>query len=178
MKSMIWNLYSIFRIGIWKLRYGKKIWFNTFKQRINPNARVHIKGKGLVSIKSLATRTNVHLSCHGGKLEIGNSVYFNRNCIVDCRKRISIGDNCLFGPNVCVYDHDHKFDSNSISKFDFNMDEVVIGKNCWIGAGVVILKGTIIGENTIVAAGTVVKGEIPSNSIVYNEKQLVIKNRS
>ena len=52
---------------------------------------------------------------------------------------------------------------------------VVIGDNVWCGCNVVILKGVKIGDNCVIAAGTVVNKDIPSNSMVYQERELVIK---
>ena len=51
---------------------------------------------------------------------------------------------------------------------------VEIGKNCWIAANVTILKGTSIGDNCVIGTGCVVKGLIPSSSIVTQESKLKI----
>ena len=88
---------------------------------------------------------------------------------------IVIEDECIFGPNVCVYDHDHIFDENGIDNYNFSYKDVHIGRGCWIGAGAIILKGTNIGEGSIVGAGTIVKGVVPPHSIVTNKRDLVIK---
>ena len=52
---------------------------------------------------------------------------------------------------------------------------MVIGDNCWIGAGVIILKGTNIGEGSIIGAGCIIKGVIPPHSIVTMNRQLSIR---
>ena len=101
-------------------------------------------------------------------------MYLNRNCLVTAHKCIKIGDDCSFGPNVVMYDHDHCFDHNG-KKEGFNTGEINIGNNCWIGAGVTILRGTNIGDNCVIGAGTVVKGDIPANSLVMQRRELVIK---
>lgn len=95
----------------------------------------------------------------GAKLKLGNMVYFNSDCKIICRKNISIGDNTIFGSNVYIYDHDHVFDAeDGVKRKEFKCSDVVIGKNCWIGAGSIILRGTHIGDNCVVGAGSVVKG--------------------
>ena len=110
----------------------------------------------------------------GGKLTVGTQSFFNTNCTIVCHENIKIGSGCLFGPNVCVYDHDHKYGYEGISS-DYKTSQVIIGDNCWIGANTVILKGTYIGANSVIGAGTVVKGNIPPHSIVYSARELTIK---
>ena len=136
------------------------------KIKITENGKVYFG-------ENLTTFNNVHLSAVGGKLEIGDNVFFNRNCIVVCREGIKIGDGCVCGPNVCIYDHDHQFGYEGIGS-DYKTSQVSIGDNCWIGANSVILRGTHIGDHSVIGAGTVVKGDIPPHSIVYSSRELVI----
>lgn len=110
------------------------------------------------------------------KLVIGNNVYFNKRMIISCKKNIEIGDNCIFGPDVKIYDNNHKFKKNgSVSACEYNCDDIIIEKNCWIGANCVILKGTHIGRNCVIGAGTVLSGNIPDNSIVSNTRNLDVR---
>ena len=131
---------------------------------------------GIVQIGNhITVRDNVHLSAvSNGKIVIGSKTFINRNCIFVSRKEINIGNNVGFGPNVCIYDHDHCFDSNG-KKEGYSLDSVVIEDNCWIGAGCIILKGTHIGKGCVVGAGCVVKGSVPSNSLVTMNRSLEIR---
>ena len=123
-------------------------------------------------------RANFSISLSdGGKLLIGDNVFFNRGCSINCRKEVLIGDNCIFGENVLVYDHDHCFDCNSGLKEGYVCRKIVIGEGCWIGAGTIILKGVTIGDNVLISAGSLVKRDIPSNSLFYNKREnSVIRN--
>lgn len=56
------------------------------------------------------------------------------------------------------------------------MKEVNIGENVWIGANVVILRGTNIGNNSVIAAGSIINGNIPANKIVYQERTLKFRD--
>ena len=74
---------------------------------------------------------------------------------------------------MVIYDHDHKFGEDGI-RSGYNTAPVMIEKNCWIGAGVIILRGTHIGEGSVIGAGCVVKGEIPPHSLVTADRSLSI----
>ena len=82
---------------------------------------------------------------------------------------ITIGCHCLIGPNVGIYDFDHRheLDGTPFSSQGMETVPVAIGDNVWIGSNAVILKGSTIGDNAIIASGTVVSGNIPPNCLVY-----------
>ncbi len=108
-------------------------------------------------------------------LSIGDNCYFNTNCFIGTRRRIIIGKHCLFGPGVSIIDNNHGFEKGKgISSNWYSDGEVVIGNECWFGANVTILKDSHIGDGCIIGAGCVVKGNIPSNSIVTNHSCLHI----
>lgn len=112
-------------------------------------------------------------------IELGNNVFINRNVIVACRKHIVIGENTVIGPNVVIYDHDHRFDAQGRVKESapnpYKEGDVIIGKNVWIGAGAIILRGTTIGDGSIIAAGAIVKGNIPEGVLVRRENNNIIE---
>ena len=168
---MLVKVISVFLQLLLKIRYGKRLKLSNIRQIIRLNTRIHIGKNGFLSIGSIKVLHNVHISCSSGELTIGNGVSFNRNCIIVCHKKIQIGDNCQFGPNVCVYDHDHSFSDKGVSRDQFKCSDIVIENGCWIGAGCIILRGTHIGENTVIEAGIVVKGNIPPNSVVMSDRK-------
>lgn len=110
-------------------------------------------------------------------LSIGYNTYFNSNCIVVAREKISIGSNCLFGPNVYICDHDHYFNHESILHNTYKTKPISIGDDVWIGAGCIILKGATIGNNVIIAAGSVVTGKVPDNTILIQKRENILKKR-
>lgn len=100
------------------------------------------------------------------KLSIGKGTYFNTGCVVSSMKEINIGDNCMFGPNVMIFDNNHKFDKDNGVSYEHTCDSITIGNNCWIASNVMIQKGSNIGDNCVIGAGCVIKHNIPSGSIV------------
>lgn len=133
-------------------------------------------GKGGIKIgKKAHFQSNSKLSAVGsGEIIIGDGFGINRNSIIVAREKIVIGDNCSIGPNVAIYDHNHKFDKEGIQKTEYRSTPIIIGNNVWIGANVVILRGTIIGEGAVIGAGSVISGNIPSHVIVTANRDFVI----
>ena len=166
---MISRLQSLAKICVLKLRYGKRL-IISYDSMIKRDINVNIQGKtSTIKVAKMNCYSNVILAAvNGGRLVIGNEVFFNRNCMLMCRKGIYIEDGCIFGPNVVIYDHDHSFSEDGVCKNEYKEKEVVIGKNCWLGANVTILCGTEIGEGAIIGAGCVVKGNIPKYSVVVS----------
>lgn len=83
-------------------------------------------------------------------------------------KGIKIGENCIFGENVLIYDHDHRFRERRglIKDQGFVIKEVVLGNNIWIGSNVTILKGVNIGDNSVIGANCVIYKDVPENTLV------------
>ena len=133
-----------------------------------------VKAKhGKLKLGSVATNGRCEFSAYSGTIDIGNHVSFNRNALLVSREAIQIGDGCSFGPNVCIYDHNHRFDENGIAE-GFKTNTIVIGKKCWIGAGTIILKNAKIGDGCVIGAGCVINEEIPPHSLVTAGRDLVI----
>ncbi len=127
---------------------------------------------------SAVSRTGVSIVMLGGELDVGDRVFFNRGCGVNCMDRIAIGDNCMLGENVLIYDHDHAFGSHEtlIEDQGYRTAPVTLGNNIWIGAHTVILKGVTIGDNCVVGAGSLVNKDIPANHLFINRRTPVFRS--
>lgn len=170
---MIWKIISLFKAFIYKVIFRQNIQFG-FGIVLEGNSKIKIRRGRITFGSNFFSKTGSYFAAvNHGLIEFGNHVYFGRNCMVICQDHISIGDNCSFGPNVLIYDHDHRFSKNGIQP-GFHTAPVHIGANCWIGAGVIILKGTCIGEGCVIGAGCVVSGEIPPHSLVKGSRDLEI----
>lgn len=102
-----------------------------------------------------------------GILDIGKNVFLNNYVSINAQELIKIGDNTIVGEGTRFYDHDHIFKKDGlIMAQGFKTAPIQIGNNVWIGANVVILKGTKIGDNSVVGAGVVLQGEYPENSLI------------
>lgn len=149
-------------------------------QNINPRTEIAVGGGGkkskLTLKHSVFTRRNVSFRVEGGELTIGTS-FFNQGCAITCMDNIQIGDNCLFGPNVVVVDHDHEYRYTDERRGNhYRKAPISIGNNVWIGANVTILRGTQIEDGAVIGAGCVIRGKVEKNTVVVNKQDIHIKN--
>lgn len=119
---------------------------------------------------------NFHVS--SGKLILHDGVFINNSCSFNCMERIEIGSGTMMGEGVRFYDHDHIYTAEKIEKWQWTTAPVRVGRDCWIGSNVTILKGVTIGDNTIIGAGCLVRKDVPANSVVYNDGNVLVKERS
>ena len=118
---------------------------------------------------------NFHVS--SGKVILHNGVFINNSCSFNCMERIEIGAGTMMGEGVRFYDHDHIYTAEKIEKWQWTSAPIIVGRDCWIGSNVTILKGVTIGDNTIIGAGCLIRNDVPANSVVYNDGNLCIKRR-
>ena len=104
-------------------------------------------------------------------MTLQDGVSLGNNNVVVCHECIIIGKDTITGPNVFIYDHDHVFDyKNGVKKREYTTEAVYIGKNCWIGANTVILKGTMIGDRCVIGAGSVIKGKYADGTVIIQKR--------
>ena len=105
----------------------------------------------------------LHANFGGKFVHFGNWVYANYNLTLVDDTHIYVGDDTMLGPNVTIATAGHPIAPELRGRgLQFNMP-VRIGKNCWLGAGVIVMPGVTIGDNTVIGAGSVVTKDIPSN---------------
>lgn len=119
---------------------------------------------------------NFHVS--SGKVILHDGVFINNSCSFNCMERIEIGAGTMMGEGVRFYDHDHIYTAEKIEKWQWTTAPIRVGRDCWIGSNVTILKGVTIGDNTIIGAACLIRNDIPANSVVYQDRNLIIKKRN
>lgn len=173
--NIISVLWTFMRLTFYKLIHLSNLRFHII-QRFSPDVVLEINKGG---ITFLGKRVRVHSGSKikirkKARLSIGDDVKINYNCIIVCHDEISIGAGTEFGPSVYVYDHDHDYRAG-LKEGKYKTAPVKIGKNCWIGANTILLRGTELGDNCVVAAGSVVKGKYPANSLIYQKRETEIR---
>ena len=107
----------------------------------------------------------LHANMAGEFVHFGNSVYANFGLTLVDDTAIYVGDHTMFGPNVIIATAAHPLTAHLREVAYQKNRPVRIGKNCWLGAGVIVLPGVTIGDNTVVGAGSVVTHDLPSNVV-------------
>lgn len=106
-------------------------------------------------------------------LKLGNAVEIHSRFFIDPSHcfLISIGDHCVFAPNVSLIAHDAS--SKHVVGFA-KIGRIDIGSNCFLGNSTIVLPGVTIGKNCIIGAGSVVTKDIPPNSVAAGNPARVI----
>ena len=112
---------------------------------------------------------------YGSNTFIGEGFYANFDCIILDVARVTIGDNCLFGPRVCLYTPCHPIDPVERNSGLEYGKAVTIGDNVWIGGSAVINPGVTIGSNVVIGSGSVVTHDIPDNVVAAGNPCRVIR---
>ena len=117
----------------------------------------------------------LHANMAGAYVHFGKNVYANFNLTLVDDGHIYVGDYTMIGPNVTIATAGHPILPELREKgYQYNM-EVHIGKNCWLGSGVVVLPGVTIGDNVVVGAGSIVTKDLPSNVVAVGNPCWVLR---
>lgn len=117
----------------------------------------------------------LHSNWGGHHVHFGKNVYANFNLTLVDDTHIYVGDYTMFGPNVTVATAGHPILPELREQgYQYNAP-VRIGKNCWIGAGVVIVPGITIGNNVVVGAGSIVTKDLPDNVVAVGNPCRVLR---
>lgn len=116
-----------------------------------------------------------HANWAGKHIHFGRNVYANFNLTVVDDTHVYVGDYTQFGPNVVLAVAGHPIDPALREQgYQYNLP-IHIGRNCWIGAGALILPGVTIGDNTVIGAGSVVTRNIPSGVVAVGNPCRVLR---
>ena len=117
----------------------------------------------------------LHANWGGRFVSFGKNVYANFGLTLVDDTHIHVGDNCMFGPNVVIATAGHPIlPALREQGMQYNAP-VRIWKNCWIGAGALVMPGVTIGENSVIGAGSVVTRDIPANVVAAGNPCRVLR---
>lgn len=120
----------------------------------------------------------LHANWGGHHVHFGKYVYANFNLTLVDDTHIYVGDYTMFGPNVVLATGSHPIlPILRENAYQYNAP-IHIGRNCWIGAGSIILPGITIGDNTVVGAGSIVTKDLPSNVVAVGNPCRVLREIS
>lgn len=158
--------------------YGIPVIFKKGNSNLNIGDNCTIKSSFLSNLVGLSQRTIIVTRTDEATIDIGNNVGIS-GATIYARKGITIGDNTLIGGNTKILDNDfHPIDvenRNIDNKDAILAKKIDIGRDCFIGCNVLILKGTKIGDGSVVGAGSVVCGEFPQNVVIAGNPARIIR---
>lgn len=150
---------------------------NDFK--LGVNNYYDISPKAIISISEnvFINESNYLTIKKNAKFSVGKDTYITR-ATISCLGSITIGENCILGEGMKLFDHNHQYQKSpfSVSKTEFDIGDITIGNNVWTGANVIVLKGVTIGDNCVIGAGCVIYKDVPANSIIVNQQDHKIKS--
>jgi acetyltransferase-like isoleucine patch superfamily enzyme len=115
----------------------------------------------------------------GQGLDVGDGSSIGDYSFIGCAAGVSIGRNVLMGQRVSFHSQNHRFDdvTRPIREQGVTNSPIIIGDDCWLGAGSIILSGVELGPGSVVAAGSVVNHSFGANSIVAGVPARLIRLR-
>jgi len=165
--------------------YQKSLFAKNAKSQIDDSFKtgqdnffdIHPEAEIIIANDVTINHSNFITIKKNAKLSIGKNTYITR-ATISCLGEIKIGENCILGEGMKIFDHNHHYIKQpfSVSKTDFSIGKVSLGNNVWTGANVIILKDVTIGDNVIIGAGCVIHKDVPDNAIIINKQELIIKD--
>ena len=112
-------------------------------------------------------------------IEIGDFVTINSHTLIDAPTGVSIGNYSMIGPGVVINSGNHNFKAlgTPIRYQGHTLAAITIKDDVWIGANSTIVAGVTIGSGAVVAAGAVVTKSVPDRAIVGGVPARVIAHR-
>ncbi|WVQ99139.1 hypothetical protein IAU59_006271 [Kwoniella sp. CBS 9459] len=114
---------------------------------------------------------------YGFNITIGEDVFIGANCTLLDVGPIKIGSRTMLGPNCQLLTPDHPISPEARRGLEGKESSkpIIIGDDCWIGAGVTICPGVTIGNGTTIGAASVVTRDVGDRCVVVGNPGRVIK---
>jgi maltose O-acetyltransferase len=124
----------------------------------------------------IGRHTAIHMGCFftGDKIKVGNNSVINRNCYLDGRGGLEIGNNVNVSPECYLLSLTHDLHAKD---FHAKAKKTLIQDYCWLGARTLILPGIQISYGVVVGAGSVVTKSFDKNQIIAGVPAKVIGQR-
>lgn len=102
-------------------------------------------------------------------IDIGSNFYIAHPQGVTLGRTAKIGNNCRIYPYAAIIASvkgDYERSKNDIRR------HAIVGDNCVLGYGCMIIGPITIGDNVVIAAGAIVTKDVPSNCMVKNVNEI------
>ncbi len=112
---------------------------------------------------------------YGEHISIGARTFVNYNLAALDVAPITIGEDCLLGPNVQLLTPTHPIDPRPRRDKLEAARPITIGDNVWLGGGVIVCPGGPSGDHSVVGAGAVGTRDIPANVVAVGNPARVLR---
>ena len=110
----------------------------------------------------------------------GNPRFISSQVKFNDFSKIQLSESVVISDKVILLTHDYSFTKGIIALGKVPVTDIAfirkikIGKNAFIGMGSIIMPGNIIHDNVVIGAGSVIRGIIPTDSIVIDNPCKII----
>jgi acetyltransferase-like isoleucine patch superfamily enzyme len=112
-------------------------------------------------------------------LEFGDYVFVGCGSEFDVVEQVSVGDHTVIAPGCFITDHNHGIAGDArIDQQAAFPRPVIIGRDVWLGAKVVVVAGVTIGDGAVVGASSVVTRDVPPMAVVAGAPARLLRYRS
>jgi acetyltransferase-like isoleucine patch superfamily enzyme len=120
------------------------------------------------------------LQAQDGTITIGRNSTIHAFCMLRGVGDITIGNGVRIAPGVKMFSSDHRFDKLDTPIYEQGIvaKPIIIEDDVWIGSNAVITAGVTIGHGAVVGAGAVVTKSVDANTIVAGVPAQVIRKRT
>jgi carbonic anhydrase/acetyltransferase-like protein (isoleucine patch superfamily) len=148
--------------------------------RLEAGSEVRVRRRGSLKVgeRSVLSR-GVVVVADGGTVKVGRDSALRFYSLVYGAGGVTIGDRVLIGNHVLISSVDHVYDGvASVASQPMRCGEVVIEDDVWIGGQSIILAGVRIGAGAIVGAHSLVKADVPPYAVVGGSPARVLRMRT
>jgi fatty-acyl-CoA synthase len=145
-----------------------------------PGAHLKNRENGTIVLNDgvkLDTMTRL-VAANDARLELGENVAIGMGTVVNAGRDVLLGRGCLTAAHCVINASDHGIAAGApIQRQLFQHAPIYIGEDVWLGAGVVVTRGSRIGPGAVVSAGSTVSGSVPAAAIVHGSPARPVKFR-
>ena len=175
-RGVIWGRNVTLRHS-WKIRIGEGV---AIDEGCQLDAQGCAQGEFLIEDAALISRGCI-ISGKDGPIRIGARASIGAGCVLYASTRLEIGADTMLAAGCYVgggrYTTRGRIDV-PIAHQQEPRRGVIVGPDCWIGAGGVIIDGANLGRGSIVGAGAVVTRSLGPYSVIAGVPARLIATRS